>query len=229
MDTDRIKERFDLVASNYDSQRRKFIPCYDDYYLAMVNFIAQSFSEPKKVVDLGAGTGLLTSFFYQRYPQAQYTLIDISESMLEVAKERFDGIDTVLYRVSDYSNKLDIAEADLIISGLSIHHLSNDDKQKLYNDIFQKLPENGMFVNFDQFNAESAYVNELYNKFWYAQIVDSDLPKNEHEKWLKRRELDQENTIDETKQMLKNAGFAIVECIYSYMKFGVVIAQTKKA
>lgn len=27
-----IEKQFNLVASEYDSGRRKFIPCFDDYY-----------------------------------------------------------------------------------------------------------------------------------------------------------------------------------------------------
>ena len=71
MNTDKIKEGFDLVAQGYDEQRKKFIPCYDDYYLSMINFISQSFLEPKHIVDLGAGTGLLTKFFYDKYPNSK--------------------------------------------------------------------------------------------------------------------------------------------------------------
>ena len=225
MNTDKIKERFDLVAQSYDEQRRKFIPCYNDYYLSMIDFVSQSFLKPKHIVDLGAGTGLLTKFFYDIYPNAKYTLIDISEQMLEVAKQRFAGENTFNFIISDYSSELNIHDSDLILSGLSIHHLANIDKQKLYNNIYKCLPSNGLFINFDQFNPESELINKYYNNYWYNQIVNSGLPENEYSKWLKRRELDNENTIDETKIMLRNTGFSIVECIYSYMKFGVIIAQ----
>ena len=94
MNTDNIKDRFNLIARDYDSQRRMFISCYDDYYLSMVDFISRSFNKPKTIVDLGAGTGLLTKFFYDKYPDANYILIDISDQMLEVAKRRFEGINT---------------------------------------------------------------------------------------------------------------------------------------
>lgn len=32
------------------------------------------------------------------------------------------------------------------------------------------------------------------------------------------------NKIQETIELLKNSGFKTVECIYCYMKFGVIIA-----
>lgn len=225
MNTDNIKDRFNLIARDYDSQRRMFISCYDDYYLSMVDFISRSFNKPKTIVDLGAGTGLLTKFFYDKYPDANYILIDISDQMLEVAKRRFEGINTFHYIVSDYTTKLNFNDVDLVISGLSMHHMTNNEKLNLYKNIYNKLTPQGVFANFDQFNAESSAINELYNKYWYNQIQNSGLLQNEYDKWLKRRELDKENTIEETINMLKQSGFNSAECIYKYMKFGVVIAQ----
>ncbi len=225
MNTQKIKERFDLVAQNYDVQRKLFIPCYDDYYLSMIKFIAKSLKTPQNIVDLGAGTGLLTQFFYEKFPNAKFTLIDISDKMLEIAKKRFEGNSKIEYLISDYSNEFNTINPDLIISGLSIHHLSDPDKQTLYKNIYKNLLSNGVFINFDQFNADSCELNMMYNNYWYEQIMNSGISEIEYNKWLKRRELDKENTIDQTKQMLREAGFSIVECIYSYMKFGVVIAQ----
>ena len=35
-----IEEQFDLIANEYDSGRRKFIPCFDDYYEKTTAFAA---------------------------------------------------------------------------------------------------------------------------------------------------------------------------------------------
>lgn len=44
--------------------------------------------EAKNILDIGAGTGLLTEKIIQRYPQAQIFALDLSESMLKAAKPR---------------------------------------------------------------------------------------------------------------------------------------------
>lgn len=179
---------------------------------------------PDSILDLGAGTGLLTKMYYDIFPSADYTLVDISEDMLTVAKKRFNGLPNFKFITSDYSSAMPDGRFDFITSALSIHHLSEQDKAALYKNIFSILPDHGVFINFDQFCPASPVMNDLYNKWWYAEVIKTGLSNEEFEKWMERRKIDKENTVDETKQMLIDAGFAIVECIYSYMKFGVIIA-----
>jgi ubiquinone/menaquinone biosynthesis C-methylase UbiE len=55
-----IEERFNLIAKEYDCNRRRFIPCFDDYYENTTKLIISNIDTPSRVLDLGAGTGLLT-------------------------------------------------------------------------------------------------------------------------------------------------------------------------
>lgn len=87
-----IEKQFNLIAEEYDSNRRKFIPCFDDFYKNTTEFIVSNIKKPKQIVDLGAGTGLLTYFWYQQYPDSKYVLVDIAGEMLNVARKRFEGI-----------------------------------------------------------------------------------------------------------------------------------------
>ncbi|MGN0814066.1 MAG: hypothetical protein ACI4MH_02390 [Candidatus Coproplasma sp.] len=49
-----IEEQFNLIAEEYDCNRRKFIPCFDDYYENSTKFILSNADKPNKVLDLGA-------------------------------------------------------------------------------------------------------------------------------------------------------------------------------
>ncbi len=224
MEIENIKDRFNLVAQKYDNQRRFFIPCFDDYYQTSISFLSSIKSDFNSILDLGAGTGLLTKFLYEKFPNAKYTLVDISDQMMDIAKQRFANMDNFSFLITDYSKELPINQFDLITSALSIHHLDNDSKSFLYSNIYKNLPENGYFINHDQFNASTTFINEKYNKYWYDFIEQSSILQLERDSWLKRRELDKENTISETINLLEQIGFRHVECIYSYMKFGVILA-----
>lgn len=130
-----IQEQFNLVAEEYDSNRKKFIPCFDDYYNYTTKFLAANIASPKRILDLGAGTGLLSYFWYQQFPESQYVLVDIADEMLNIARRRFSGIENVSYQVLDYSKELPSEDYDVIVSALSIHHLEDEKKQELDEDI----------------------------------------------------------------------------------------------
>ena len=71
---------------------------------------------PKKILDLGAGTGLITKKLQDRYKSAEVIAVDISENML---KEIPAPIKTLC---ADFSKLLfHIREFDLIFANLSLH------------------------------------------------------------------------------------------------------------
>ncbi|MDP4189144.1 MAG: methyltransferase domain-containing protein [Bacteroidota bacterium] len=224
MDIQQITEQFNEVASHYDQQRRSFIPCFDDYYITSTSFLANCRNNFRTILDLGAGTGLLTKYLIQHFPAASFYLMDISEQMMDIARLRFKNQDNIKYIIADYSKNMPDEKFDLIASALSIHHFNEDEKIKLYTRLYDKLEAGGYLFNLDQFNSCSDEINTMYNNFWYKQIRNSGLSDDECQSWLKRKELDKENSIDETKSMLKSIGFSQVECVYHYMKFGVILA-----
>jgi tRNA (cmo5U34)-methyltransferase len=224
MEFNKIAESFGSIAQKYDEQRRFFIPCFDDFYGTSIDFLSQVVEKPTSVLDLGAGTGLLTKYLLEKYPDAHYTLVDIAEEMIEMAGKRFVNMPKLHFMVSNYAEQLPEGVFDLIASALSIHHLDDAQKKNLYSMIYDKLPVNGCFINLDQFNATSEIMNRHYVKWWHNFINQHITDTNEQQQYLKRRELDKEDTVESTIQKLRTIGFKQVDCIYSFMKFGVILA-----
>lgn len=225
INTDKIKNQFNSDAQAYDSKRRIFIPCFDDYYINSTKFISTVINEPKNILDLGAGTGLLTSFWYNEYPNANFVLDDISVEMLNMAKQRFSNKTNFNYVTDDYTKSLPNGSFDTVISALSIHHLDEEEKQSLFNRIYDVMLDGGAFVNYDMFNADSNEMTEYYNKFWENSVLNSELSKKEIEHWKNGRKIDKECSVNEEVIMLKKAGFYDVQCIFSNLKFAVVLAK----
>lgn len=220
-----IKTQFNLISEEYDKNRRKFIPCFEDYYETTTKLIAANIDEPKRILDLGAGTGLLSYFWYKYFPSAEYVLVDIANDMLNVARKRFWGLNNVNYQLLDYSKELPKGEFDVIVSALSIHHLENDAKKNLFERIYDILPDNGIFVNYDQFCAGQNEINDWYDSYWENHLVnDSGLNESDIKLWKERRKLDRECCVEEEINMLKKCDFKIIKCIYSYHKFSVIVA-----
>ncbi len=219
-----IEKQFNLIAEEYDCKRRKFIPCFEDFYKNTTEFIALNIKEPKQIVDLGAGTGLLTYFWYNQYPNSKYVLVDIADEMLNVARKRFDGIENISYQVENYIYKLPDTLFDTVISALSIHHLEDKDKKKLFSRIYDNLPDGGLFINYDQFCAGHPEMNHWFNSYWERKLANSGLTDKDIDLWKDRRKLDRECSAEEEVYMLKECKFKIVKCVYSYQKFSVIVA-----
>lgn len=223
-----IEAQFNAAALEYDAARRTIIPCFDDYYENAAAFVVRGMTPPARILDLGAGTGLLTTFYFRHFPHAEYVLTDIAESMLSVAKKRFLGMDNISYSCSDYSNFLPAGQFDLVISGLSIHHLENDRKQALFLQIQKILSPDGVFVNHDQFSANTPEMTQKMDDYWEFQLIESGLPHDDLEKWRERRKLDRECSVNEEIAMLKNSGFPSVDCIYCCQKLSVIAAYKSR-
>lgn len=152
-------------------------------------------------------------------------LVDIADDMLQVARKRFAGIDHVSYLVADYNRELPAQDFDVIVSALSIHHLENVNKATLFDRIYDKLPEGGLFVNYDQFCAGQADMDNWFDTYWESQLADSGLTEHDIALWKERRKLDKECCVEEEMAMLDKSGFKSVKCVYSYQKFSVIIAM----
>lgn len=220
-----IEEQFNIVAKEYDGNRRKFIPCFDDFYGNTTRFIASNIPYPQRVADLGAGTGLLSQFWFGHFPLAEYVLTDVAEEMLDVAKRRFLGKDNVTCIVQDYTDKLPDGLFDVMMSALSVHHLEDEDKMFLFHRIYDRLPENGLFVNYDQFCAGQMEMEKWYNSYWESQLATSGLTKKDITLWLERKKFDRECSVEQEIEMLSRSGFPIVKCVYAYQKFAVIVAK----
>ena len=219
-----IEKQFNLIAKEYDSNRRKFIPCFDDFYQSTTKFIASNIVKPERILDLGAGTGLLSYFWYQQHPTSEYVLIDIADEMLNIARKRFSGIHNVSCRILDYTDELPKGNFDTIISALSVHHLENEDKLELFARIYDRLPSGGLFVNYDQFCAGEPEMNHWFDSYWENQLMNGGLTDHDIELWKERRKLDRECSVEQETEMLHKCQFKVVKCVYSYQKFSVIVA-----
>lgn len=220
-----IEEQFNKIASEYDINRRRFIPCFDDYYITSTKMILSYISKPRNVLDLGAGTGLLSYYWYRECNDANYVLVDIADDMLNVSRERFNGISNISHMVLDYTKQLPETKFDTVISALSIHHLNDTKKLELFRRIYDKLPTGGIFVNYDQFCMDSSETSKNIDAYWEGQLYSSGLTDRDIELWKERRKLDKECSVEKELSMLRAYQFRNVQCIYSYHKFSVIVAQ----
>lgn len=228
---DKIQTLFNSVSLEYDVERRAFIPCFDEFYGGATDFVASAIREPNCILDLGAGTGILTQFWFSHFPLAHYTLVDKAGGMLCVAKKRFLGKRNVSFIEADYFCEenfgipRDGEKIDTVISALSIHHLKDEDKRLLFEKVYKVLERGGVFVNYDQFCADDDTINAQYTRYWTDKILASGLSQEAIAKWRERQKLDKECSVEKEVVAIKSSGFEAVQCIYQNQKFAVIVAK----
>ncbi|MFD0960126.1 class I SAM-dependent methyltransferase [Paenibacillus chungangensis] len=222
--SNRVKQQFNEVAKHYDEQRRGLIPCFDDFYGAAVRWTIVE-SESPAILDLGAGTGLLSALMLRQLPQARMTLIDFSEDMLAMAKRRLESSNHVRYISADYTAFSFDDKYDAVVPSLSIHHLSHTEKQELFRTIRSIVKPGGCFVNADQASSSTPSIDEQYYKLWDEDVEASGLDSAAIEASRRRKEQDQNAHLIDQLQWLRNAGFRDVDCVYKHHEFAVFFGR----
>ncbi|OZI12101.1 SAM-dependent methyltransferase [Bacillaceae bacterium SAS-127] len=220
---EQVLKKFNEHAATYDEQRKKLIPCFDDFYSIPISLIESDKVKPT-VLDIGAGTGLFSACLKEKFPQAQLTLIDLSEKMLEVAKQRFKDED-IDYVTADYTTYKFEQTFDIIISSLSIHHLSDEEKRNLYQDVYTWLNPGGIFINADQVLSHTPSIDSMYKQDWWEKISASGLTPKQLDEARERTKLDRMSTLQQQLDWLTASGFRDVDCVYKYFNFVVLIGK----
>ncbi|MEA3361020.1 MAG: class I SAM-dependent methyltransferase [Thermodesulfobacteriota bacterium] len=212
---------FDAGVDKYDQQRSMVIPCFNDFYQTAVNLIPFDRPDSFTFLDLGAGTGLLASFIINLFPDAKGTLIDVSEKMMGKAMERFSSNKRISFLESDYSNNPLPGQYDLIVSAMSIHHLSDEEKKLLYQRVYDGLTNRGVFINADLAKGETVNTERNYQTMWMDWIKEAGLGEEELSGIIERMGYDRPSLLGDQLQWLKNIGFLDVDCYYKYYNFAV--------
>lgn len=102
----------------------------------------------RKILDLGAGTGMELAPLFERFPDAHVTALDISPRMLEELKKR-PFADRLTVVCGDFFEVGFGDGYDAVISTSALHHFLPRDKARLYGKVFASLRHGGLFVNSD--------------------------------------------------------------------------------
>ena len=217
-----VAAAFDAVAGTYDAARRRLVPCFADFYGTALQLVAE-WGPPARtrVLDLGAGTGLLAAMVRAAHPDCALTLVDLSAPMLDEARRRFAGAVDVRFEVGDYARALPSGPFDLAVSALSIHHLADPAKQRLFTAVMSALAPGGLFVNADQVLAPTPALEVRAHARWRAQAAALGSDEAELAAAEARMAHDRCATLEAQLRWLRDAGFAEVDCAFKAWRFAV--------
>ena len=219
---------FDTAAEDYDRARRQLVPPFDDFYGTVVDSIPHEREDAIRVLDLGAGTGLLSAFVAQAFPRARMMLVDASPDMLGVARRRFaDELERFEMRVVNYAREPLPEEYEVVMSALSIHHLDGTEKRELFRKVYGMLCNGGVFVNADQILGSTPEIEARYRETWLRQVREWGVGEEDLAAALTRTEEDKMSTLEEQEAWLEEAGFLQVNCPYKNYSFAVYVGRKR--
>lgn len=164
-----------------------------------------------RVCDIGTGDGRLLALLKCDRPQMLGVALDFSPTMLAAVRSRFadDARVTVVEHNLDHPLP-ELGMFDAIVSSFAIHHLADERKRSLYEEIFDCLAPGGVFCNLEHVSSST---QRLHEQFLLSLGIDpkDDDPSNQ--------------LVDVETQLgwLRDIGFADVDCYWKWLEMALLI------
>lgn len=147
--------------------------------------------KPEKILEIGSGTGIFTELLIEKFPESEIDILDISESMLEVSKEKF-GDKVSRYICADAENYITDMQYDLIISNASFQWFGDvnsaleklktllNNEGEIYFSVFASETYKELRETFIQYDPEYIFSqnfiskSDLDNKNLNIEILDEE-------------------------------------------------------
>lgn len=207
-----VRSHLRLEIDAYDEAIRKFIPGYEVALSRAAGEVADI--SPKRVVDLGAGTGALTEAILGQDRGGHVEAVDVDPEMLAQARVRLKRFGSRV-SFSEASFDAPLPECDAVAASLALHHVPTmEGRAALHKRIFGALRPGGVFVNVDVTVSAQPKSRERTYRLWADHLVSSGI--SEERAWQHFEEWAQEDTyfpLEEELEAMRQAGFD-AECIW---------------
>ncbi|WP_137283421.1 class I SAM-dependent methyltransferase [Halorussus salinisoli] len=212
-------------ASVYDPGIEAIVPRYDELHDAILNSPPNDRNDPVNVLELGAGTGELTTKLLTRFPKSTVFAVDHSEQMLDEAERKLETFgDRATLDCGAFPDDYPAAEDeyDLVVSSLAVHHLDVTQKQTLFDAIYESLTPGGWFINGDVIRFDAPHLETLSGEMIENWVRSKGWQEEDFmDEWQASDDYDDPSTLTDQLVWLRETGFESVTSIWQYYNFAV--------
>ena len=224
MEAQKVQEHFANQADEYEQLMTRLVPHYHEQHEVMAQLIPFGWDERIRVLDLGSGPGVLAEIILKLFSKSEVVVFDLTEKMLATCEKRLANFrDRLTLVQGDFKTDPLGTDYDLIMAGLSLHHLTHKERQVIYKDLYDALQPGGMYlareIVVDPSPAVTDWHYRLWREFMSAQGEDDAMWYEKH------RAKDHPATIDQHLSWLTESGFTNAVCHWRYFNFAILTAQ----
>jgi tRNA (cmo5U34)-methyltransferase len=223
MKQEQVKEHFAKQADEYEQLMVKLIPQYLGQHEIIYDLLPKE-DRDYRVLDLGCGNGVLSELVLRKLPRSFVVGFDLTENMLDAFGRKLSNYAGQFeLRQGDYRVDPIGKEYDVIIAGLTLHHLTWEEREKFYQTAYSALSPGGLFlardiiVDEDQRVVQDQYAH--WKEFMKSQGEDPELWYSKH------AEKDHPLTLADHFTWLRRAGFSKVACHWRLYNFAITTAE----
>jgi len=222
------KFEFDeAVASVFDDMLSRSVPFYDEVRKLVISLILSEQKEGRKVLDLGSSTAKFLLDLHAKMDVKMHLKgLDNSQAMLDRAEQKCQAfgadIELELADMLDYKYE----HEDVIVANYTLQFIRPMQRASLLQKLYDGLNEEGVFIFSEKVVFEDKKLDKELIDIYYAYKKEQGY--SDYEIAQKREAL--ENvlipfTIEENRQMCRDAGFKSVDTVFQWANFVTFIAK----
>jgi tRNA (cmo5U34)-methyltransferase len=220
MNLELVKQHFEGDADTYESHILKYVPFYREQNEMMMDLLPFERTAEIHAVDLGAGPGVLAGLLLRRFPRSRVLVVDLADKMIAAARENLGRFaERVDYRLGNIAEEDIGAGNDLVLSGLTIHHLDHEAKRSLFQRIHRALKSGGVFLNRDIVSGATERLSAMYENLWRLYVRSNG--EDDESLMARYRVEDIPASLEEQLEWLRETGFADVACHWQRLNFAI--------
>ena len=178
-------------------------------------------------LDLGAGTGAAARTILDLHPGSTAILADFSAEMMRAGERemqpyagRYRYVEFDMSARGEWPAAIPAA-LDAVVTSMCVHHLTDERKQGLFTEIFDRLVPGGWYLNYDPVRAGDPVAEATWQR-----VNDRDNPETGHNR-LHRTPLEQARWDNHVRHIiplgpqleyLRSAGFEGVDAYWKQLE-----------
>jgi len=212
-----------MDAGEYDALISSIVPGQQSMLGIMTDYLP---SHPRRILELGCGTGILTAMVRELYPDAEITGIDISAEMLDMASSK-PALHGVVFLVQDLRDAWPEGSFDAILTSFCLHHVPVKDRVMVARRAARVLSPGGRFICADVFRSEHDWEENMQREIWCRGMEQGGASYDVIRGMIAQREknIPGFTTVFWFRDMLREAGFTRATVPFISGFFGLVAGE----